>query len=755
MIRGRITSTTVVTFDRDIVGSPATESTIYYQVVELGTGIVQAGTENLPIADGEEDVTITEVDMETSIALGGHPYHFGKTPETDTGVSIARHSLRIFDPTTLRITREFTEDFASDAGWFVINFNPATPSSDSQIAYIHGQSSTLDSTPAFLHGGVNVTDSQTAYLEGVVQAFNITSNQAAYLTAEAFALDNQSAYLVGQAVVGKETLPEESFAGSIGGGRSTLASLARLNISLYTVDVYGIQHAITDYSGVNYSNHYSAEGSGYGFLSFRLDRLHGANYQDIGHGFDITLAKGLRKTLFKGKITQIQESTDNTIEISCVGYNTLLTFDILNFVLADNRTNRWSTACNPRGSYRPDKFDHSLNWTTIINEGTPQEDELSFDGIELTPRRGVEYNEDDYYYMRYRFEFGEIARILQGTYELALPNNWPGRVDILDANENVLFTQDVSGNGTLNVDLDSSVEGNFVEIRFVLTATGDNTAEDGTVYFRLYDILVLSTDDTLDAAVVITAVAEHMNTYFGFSDDYSLIDTIGYEIPQAAYDADETLDKICSDASQYGDINAKPLAWGTSFDDIDRMFLEVQDLTTVGYIIKFAQDTTVEGDLAESYQKVYGKFTNVTGTTERTAVLSAEDEIDGLGGLYRLTVIDLDKEVTSDQMIQALTVALNENKEPKISTSFTVNEFIETEHGAQLPIEDIIAGRLVQVPSLQATETSILDDKRTGFHSFMLSKVEVDLDNRTAKLTPAGDIDDFETYMTLLGRLAR
>lgn len=527
------------------------------------------------------------------------------------------------------------------------------------------------------------------------------------------------------------------------------------NITLTTKDLLGQQHDIIDASGTTYSNHYSPEGSGFGFLSFSLRRKYGINYSDIGFAYEIRLTKGLKVFLFNGIITKIEENNDDTLQVSAVGKNTLLSFDILNFVLSDGRVNRWVTACNPRGSYRPDKFDHSLNWTEILNEGAIDEEELSFDGIELKPRRSVDYNEDDFYYIRYRFEFGETARRLKGTYKVALPNNWPGEVTILDANANVLQTFNVSGNGTLDLALDSASSGNFVELRITVTTAGLNTAEENTVYFRLYDILVMSTTVVVDAADVATIVAGHMRDNYGFSSDLSHIDTIGFELPQAAFDGDVPLNDIINEVAQYGDSNLNPLAWGVFMDDTDRMFLEVQDLSTVVYKIENADELSVAGDLIESFQKVYGKYTNTLGQEQRSSIYSATPQIAALGGLYKKSVMEFDRDVTQVQAEQALQLALVENREPKISTDFSIKEYIQLPMGGIIPIEEIRAGGIIQIPTLRAAETKLLEDKRKGFYSFQLAKVEIDLESGNATLTPAENKSSFEKYMELLKRISK
>lgn len=524
------------------------------------------------------------------------------------------------------------------------------------------------------------------------------------------------------------------------------------NIVIETYDYNGTQYSILDDEGTKFSNHYGEEGSGFGYITFTLSRKSGFGYKDFGHGYRVILRKGLRKILFDGIISKIDESRDGKFVISAVGMNTLFSFDIYNFIVADNRTNRWTAGCTAKGSYRPDKFDHSLNWTEIINEGTEDEDEISYDGIEIGPRKGIDYIQEDYYYIRYRFEFNETCKRIRFTYKLLLTNNWPGQVDILDASANVLWTRDVSGNGIADIDVDSLVNGNFVEVRFTVTSSGLNTAEEDTLYFRMWNIVVYSTDQVPDATFIAQNIAEYMYTNFGFSNDYSLLESIGYEIPQAAFDEDETIDVIMKKACSYGDGLNHPLAWGTAFDDIKRMFLHVQNTQDIRYKIEESEAYTLTGDLSQSYQKVYGKYTNTFGQTERTAVYSSQEQIDALGGLYRKTVIQLD-DATPDQAITALELALSENKEPKISTSFTVSDFVLSSLNRPIPIEDVLSGGMVQVPEFRAREAQILDDKRQGYYTFMLISVEIDVYNRTATLTPAGDRSGFESYMETIRRM--
>lgn len=518
--------------------------------------------------------------------------------------------------------------------------------------------------------------------------------------------------------------------------------------SLSSVDKNGIQRLLTDYSDVTYSNTYSSEGGGFGFMSFTLARKPGVSYEDIGYGYKLELIKGLKLYLFKGIVTQISEQGESSVKIGAVGEATLYSFELANFVLADNRVNKWITGCDPKGSFRPDKFDHSYSWSEIINEGMPSEEEVGYDGIEILPKRGMDYNQDDYYYLRYRFEFGETARVLTATYKLNLPNNWPGRVQILDANANVIWQLDVSGNGTLNLDLDALYAGNFVEVRFIVRIAGLSTTED--VYFRMWNVQVSSTNTSPDCRDVVLACAQIVASAYGLSTDYSLIQTIGYAIPQAAYDTDMQLNTIINQATQYGTSTAYPVAWGVKPDGSGRTYLEPQNLSSVLYRLHTFNDSEVSGDLTDSYQRAYAKYTDPVGQTKRTATLSATEEIAALG-LYKKVVLDFD-EIPDAQVTQALTVALNESRAPAVSTGFTVQDYVENVLGGQTPVDEIKSGGLVQVPRLKAKEVNVLTDKREGFHTFMLASVEVNLDSRTATLSPGSPISDFDRYMTLIRR---
>ncbi|OGC94102.1 MAG: hypothetical protein A2W25_12015 [candidate division Zixibacteria bacterium RBG_16_53_22] len=503
-----------------------------------------------------------------------------------------------------------------------------------------------------------------------------------------------------------------------------------------------------DATAIKYSNHYSEEGSGYGYLAFNLKRKVGYDYQDIGFGYRAILRKGINMVLFDGVIVKIDEThggEGDQIVVGCVGWNSLLAFDVKNFILSDSRLNRWLGSQVVSGSFTPDKFDANNSWTV---------DDVSYSGLQFKPRRGSDYIEDDYTYLRYTFEFGETVAKLSYDWETAFPNSWPGKFEVLDANGTVLHSETVTGSGSKTLSISG---GNHVEIRMYVTQAGESTAEDNTVYIRLQNVIVYSTRDTVDMARVMQEAVEHMSDNFGFSSDTSYLNATGYPLPQAAFDTDQTLDEVLKWCAQFGGAGYAPLAWGMQLNDKKRMFVELQDLSTVKYVVPRASATSanVSGDWATSVQKIYAVSQNQAGDTVRSSVYSDTGQIERLGGLYRKEVVQAGQ-ITPEQAIQAARYRLSEIGTPKITSSFTVSGHVQMPGGARVPIDEIQAGGLVEIRDFRAREASLTpNDLRTGYTVMQLVGVEIDLESYSATLIPAGDRGRYERYLARLTQLAR
>jgi len=514
-------------------------------------------------------------------------------------------------------------------------------------------------------------------------------------------------------------------------------------------DTNGRQYRLLSASGIRYSNHYSEEGSGYGYLSFVLNRKVGYNYNDIGIGYRVILRKGIRNILFDGVITQMEEGhgdQGDTITVNCVGYNSLLNFEIQNFILSDARLNHWIGSEDASSSFCPEKFDHNTSW----DDGGTQ-----IAGLQFKPRRNVDFETNDYVYLRYTFDFGETPARCTFDYDVALPGAWPGKLELRDDNANVLLSVTATGSDTEDITITGATE--YIEFRFYVTSAGENTAVDGTVYGRVTDLTIYSTTDTVDAARVAEEIVGYMSTNFDFSNDTSRLVATGYTLPQAAFDTDQTLAEIMAWCVEFGGANYAPIAWGLEFNEQRRMFVELQDLTTIKYVVPRSAGVraTIGGDWGESAQKVYAIYQDELNNTQRTSISSDTTQITKLGGLYRKEAIQAGR-VTQAQAEQAVAYRLSEVKKPKVSSSFSINGSIRTPSGAHVPLDEIKAGGIVELRDFRAREATLTpDDLRTGYTTFMLIGVEIDLDQNTATLIPAGDRSRYERYIATLSKMTQ
>ena len=78
-------------------------------------------------------------------------------------------------------------------------------------------------------------------------------------------------------------------------------------ISIETYDSNNNQYLIDDALSIKWSNHYSHEGSGYGYFTFDLKRQTGFTYNDITLGNRLTCRKYLNTILFDGQIRKVEE----------------------------------------------------------------------------------------------------------------------------------------------------------------------------------------------------------------------------------------------------------------------------------------------------------------------------------------------------------------------------------------------------------------------------------------------------------------
>lgn len=136
-IRGQITDTTTVTFDR--VGQASTMNLTWYLIELTGGGSVQHGSEDFITTDVQEDVTITAVTIAESIAFDGAlaTCQGGKTAyDGDDNPYVVQATQELTSTTNLQITRGAHGSTNADIGWQVISFGEGAPPAASRIILI-------------------------------------------------------------------------------------------------------------------------------------------------------------------------------------------------------------------------------------------------------------------------------------------------------------------------------------------------------------------------------------------------------------------------------------------------------------------------------------------------------------------------------------------------------------------------------------------------------------------------------------------
>ncbi len=510
-----------------------------------------------------------------------------------------------------------------------------------------------------------------------------------------------------------------------------------------TNPVSGLEYRLSDDLGRQWFSHYGPDGSGYGYLQWRSRRPVGYDWLDLGHAFPVVMRKGPFRTLFDGQIVKIVERSGqggDEIEIWALGWIHVCKADVYNYVYCDTRWSRWIFDETPVGGYKPDSFDIDTN-----------------SRLYFKPRRGKVYAENDYTALRYTFGFGEVVKRFTASYDVALPSSWPGKLEVVDSNEVSLWNATATASGS--IDVTTTGTPTWIEIRFFVTAAGENTAAADTVYGKLTSVKIYSVNETtLDANVIgqdlvaFLSVAGH-----GLSDRVTHLSSPGLVLEPAFFDTDMNPHQIMSWCAQFGDSDGKALAWGVTFDDKHRLFLETVDNTNVRYVVRPTRaELTRGGDWGESAQKVYGVYTDAAGVVQRTADSQDASIIAALGSYFRRMALKVSGTTNSAAVSSMVDLYLLENKDPIASGSFGVAAGVWTPAGVFVPYDEILPGGLVQVREWRALEATLSpSDYRDKTTTFRLAGVKVDEDSHSAELIPNETSDAFARQMSIITQLSQ
>jgi len=247
----------------------------------------------------------------------------------------------------------------------------------------------------------------------------------------------------------------------------------------------------------------------------------------------------------------------------------------------------------------------------------------------------------------------------------------------------------------------------------------------------------------------ILSVAGH-----GLDSSYNGIAAITKEVEPMVFEF-EPPDKALKSVVLARDSSDQLLAWGIEFNDLRRIFLEVQDLDTIKYKIPAKRgQVSVSGSVQKSIQQLRVIYKNKVGDQVYTDWIADSDAY--FEGSFRRKSVRIDNVDTDTEATEYGTLLLDESKKAKRSQSISISEGeIFTNDMVPVRIEDIQAGSLVMIEESRSGEADSATDARNNWTTEMIVAVEIDYGNKKAKLIPASSESDFAHYMRELERLSR
>ena len=242
----------------------------------------------------------------------------------------------------------------------------------------------------------------------------------------------------------------------------------------------------------------------------------------------------------------------------------------------------------------------------------------------------------------------------------------------------------------------------------------------------------------------------------GLSNATELIQSLGIALEPSVFVDDKRILDIFTWICQFGNSAGIPVAFGVTFDNTKRIFVEPWDITSLRYAVTPSRVLSMErtGDWSESAQKVYGVINTADGGVLRTSDLSATDVIAKLGGSYRREPVSLTGVASLSEINYLTQIYLSERKYPASSGSYSVKRGVHTPGGREVPVEEIVPGGLVQVREWRAREaTPNPNDYRDNTTTFMLVGVRVNLETNEAELSPSESSDSFARAMAIINEL--
>lgn len=335
----------------------------------------------------------------------------------------------------------------------------------------------------------------------------------------------------------------------------------------------------------------------------------------------------------------------------------------------------------------------------------------------------------------------------------------PFHLQILDTDDNVLWPASDWRQGAIRQDRTSinvTTTGSHTGFKIRYSCYIAGSANESS-FMQLTDVKAYSTTSTVTATMLAQAVVTMLSASgLDLSSSTSEIATVTKEVEPMVFEfatPAEAMQWTC----EFGDENGDGLNWGVTLDDQKRLYLEVQDTSTIVYRVvrKGPVEASVTGDMQKSVQQVRAVYTDKLGEQQVTAWQS--DPAAYFNDHFRRKSVKLDNIDTDTEAVSAIQLYLDDHKGPEISTRYSVGYgAVLTANGKQVPIEEIQAlNGITMIQDWRAVESGMSGtDIRDTWTKERIVAVEIDYDAQRATLTPASARGSFEKYMAELSRLA-
>jgi hypothetical protein len=269
---------------------------------------------------------------------------------------------------------------------------------------------------------------------------------------------------------------------------------------------------------------------------------------------------------------------------------------------------------------------------------------------------------------------------------------------------------------------------------------------------RVYSV----TDETVTSQTLATEILSILSAAgHDLSSDTDDIEAISKTLEPAVFEY-AAPSQVMSWVCKAGDGSGNLLAWGVRLTDGRKFFLETQDRSTIDYKVRrdVPVEASVSGDVQGSVQQVRIVYEDELGVRQHTDWLSDEDAY--FAGHFRRQSVKVDNINTADEADELAALFLSESKQAKRQANYTVSEgAVFTPADLIVPIDEVKAtGRMVTIEDWRSVETGgSTTDIRDSWTQENIVVVQIDYENRTAQLTPAGAKDTFTRYIAELSRI--